>query len=79
MDRIAQYLDGVEAQIRRDGFMTHTLRRHLHQLSRVTADAEAGRRINDLVARFNMPYALPEAATEALMERATIRGQVGHA
>jgi len=62
MDTIGQYLDRIEAQICRDGFMTHTLRRHLHALGRMSADHATGRRIDDLVARYNMPYAIPRDA-----------------
>lgn len=57
MDAIRTYIDGIEAQVSRDGFMTHALRRHLHQLGRLSADIETGRRIDRLVARYNLRYA----------------------
>lgn len=56
MNMIAHYLDSIEAQVCRDGFMTHTMRRHLSVLGRVAADDETGQRIERLVARYNMPY-----------------------
>ncbi|WP_119679025.1 hypothetical protein [Indioceanicola profundi] len=57
MDAITHYLDRIEAQVCRDGFMTHSLRRHLDDLGRVAPDDETGRRIEHLVARYNVPYA----------------------
>lgn len=56
MDAIATYLDRIETQLCRDGFMTHTLRRHLDDLGRIVEDDVTGRRIDRLVARYNMPY-----------------------
>lgn len=59
MDAIRTYIDGIEAQVSRDGFMTHALRRHLHHVGRLAPDAETGRRIERLVARYNLRYAIP--------------------
>lgn len=58
MDAIRTYIDGIEAQVARDGFMTHALRRHLHHVVRLAPDLETGRRIERLVARYNLRYAL---------------------
>lgn len=59
MTSIAHYLDRIEAQVCRDGFMTHTMRRHLDDLELLSADDATGRRIQELVARYNMPFTGP--------------------
>ncbi|HYE48213.1 MAG TPA: hypothetical protein VEB20_01385 [Azospirillaceae bacterium] len=57
MTNMSSYLDRVEAQVCRDGFMTNVMRRHLDGLVRMAPDAENGRRIKKLIARFHRPYA----------------------
>ena len=56
MDIWTHYLDGVERQVRLDGFMTRVMRDNLAKL-RTGADEDVGRRIDGLVSRFHRPYA----------------------
>jgi hypothetical protein len=56
MDIWTHYLDGVERQVRLDGFMTRVMRDNLAKL-RTGADEDVGRRIDGLVSQFHRPYA----------------------
>jgi len=57
MEAIRAYLDGIEMQLCRDGFMTNALHRHLSYLGQISDDSETEQRIDRLIARYHRPYA----------------------
>ncbi len=57
------YIDEIEQQICRDGFMTNAMRRNVESLQGALTlsgeGATTGRRLKDLVRRYNQPYVMP--------------------
>lgn len=60
------YLDGIEEQVRTDGFMTNAMRRNLDRLRQCEIDEDVEHRIHELVLRYHRPYASGEFGEHAV-------------
>jgi hypothetical protein len=60
MRDLNSYIDHVENQVCRDGFMTNVMRRHLEGMLLLAPDAESARRVRSLISRFHRPYAVSQ-------------------